>query len=114
MPAPHAPPPEVARDRPARAELVWALVAAALVLAPNLAALSEWSYDWDAAQLALGTRDFDLAGHRPHPPGYPLWVGAVRVCDAAVGNVPRTQLLLGSATTGLALAAFARLLRPRR
>ena len=38
--------------------------------------------EWDSVQFAMGVHDFDLWRHRPHPPGYPLyiffgWVGQV-------------------------------------
>ena len=38
--------------------------------------------DIDSVNFALGVRDFDVAQHRPHPPGYPLYIG---VAKAAVG-----------------------------
>jgi hypothetical protein len=31
--------------------------------------------DIDSVNFALGVRDFDVAEHRPHPPGYPVYVG---------------------------------------
>ena len=30
--------------------------------------------DIDAVNFALGLRDFDVATHRPHPPGYPIYI----------------------------------------
>lgn len=32
--------------------------------------------DIDSVNFALGIRDFDVANHRPHPPGYPLYIAA--------------------------------------
>ncbi len=31
-------------------------------------------YNWDAVQFALALREFDVAKHQPHPPGYLLYV----------------------------------------
>lgn len=30
--------------------------------------------EWDSVQFAMGVHDFDLWRHRPHPPGYPLYI----------------------------------------
>lgn len=30
--------------------------------------------EWDSVQFAMGINDFDLWRHRPHPPGYPLFI----------------------------------------
>jgi hypothetical protein len=39
--------------------------------------------DIDSVNFALGVRDFDVAEHRPHPPGYPVYIGAAKVVAAA-------------------------------
>src|SRR5258708_28673455 len=36
-------------------------------------------FDWDSLQFALGMQRFDLASHRPHPPGYIGYVMAGRL-----------------------------------
>ena len=35
--------------------------------------------DIDSVNFALGVRDFDVASHRPHPPGYPIYIGLGKV-----------------------------------
>lgn len=35
--------------------------------------------DIDSVNFALGVRDFDVADHRPHPPGYPAYIGVGKV-----------------------------------
>jgi transmembrane protein TMEM260 (protein O-mannosyltransferase) len=35
--------------------------------------------DIDSVNFALGIRDFDVAKHRPHPPGYPLEIGIAKL-----------------------------------
>src|SRR5258708_11986240 len=32
--------------------------------------VGRYLFDWDSLQFALGMQRFDLASHRPHPPGY--------------------------------------------
>ena len=52
----------------------------ALTHLPYLASTLE---DIDSVNFALGVRDFDVASHRPHPPGYPVYIalGKVGVAD---------------------------------
>lgn len=54
-----------------RAALVIAL---ALVAAALVALAPRYMEHWDEVQLELGMRQFDLAKHEPHPPGYVLFV----------------------------------------
>jgi hypothetical protein len=62
------------------------LAALALVFAlghvPFLAASLE---DIDSVNFALGVRDFDVATHRPHPPGYPVYIALGKVAVSIVG-----------------------------
>ncbi|HEX6203425.1 MAG TPA: DUF2723 domain-containing protein, partial [Thermoanaerobaculia bacterium] len=48
---------------------------------------AERLWDHDSVQFALAVADFDLAAHTPHPPGYPLYIGALKAL-AAVGVSP--------------------------
>jgi Protein of unknown function (DUF2723) len=48
----------------------------ALAHIPYLASSLE---DIDSVNFALGVRDFDVADHRPHPPGYPLYIALAKV-----------------------------------
>lgn len=43
--------------------------------------------DVDSVNFALGLRDFDVAAHRPHPPGYPVFVATGKVLRQAVSLV---------------------------
>jgi hypothetical protein len=40
--------------------------------------------DIDSVNFALGVRDFDVATHRPHPPGYPVYILLGKIAKAAV------------------------------
>jgi hypothetical protein len=43
-------------------------------------------YNWDAVQFALALREFDVAKHQPHPPGYLLYVLLGRLLNAWSGD----------------------------
>lgn len=64
------------------------LAALALIVAlahvPFLAPSLE---DIDSVNFALGVRDFDVATHRPHPPGYPVYIFLGKVTAAITGAV---------------------------
>jgi hypothetical protein len=51
-------------------------IAYTLAHLPYLASALE---DIDSVNFALGIRDFDVARHRPHPPGYPVYIGLGKV-----------------------------------
>ncbi|OFW41713.1 MAG: hypothetical protein A3J29_11380 [Acidobacteria bacterium RIFCSPLOWO2_12_FULL_67_14b] len=65
-----------------------ALAALALVFAlahvPFLATSLE---DIDSVNFALGLRDFNVAEHRPHPPGYPVYIALGKAAKAIVGSI---------------------------
>lgn len=44
--------------------------------------------DIDSVNFALGLRDFDVAQHRPHPPGYPVYIGIGKAVAAVVATLP--------------------------
>jgi hypothetical protein len=87
------------------------LPAAMLWIAVNLPSVSTMSYDWDAAQYSLGTLEYNLVKHQPHPPGYPLWVLGLRALAPLTGGAPLAQTILGCALTLAALFCFYRLAR---
>ena len=65
-----------------------ALAALALVFAlshvPFIATSLE---DIDSVNFAMGLRDFNVAEHRPHPPGYPVYIAMGKVSAAITGAV---------------------------
>ncbi|HEX2163264.1 MAG TPA: DUF2723 domain-containing protein, partial [Thermoanaerobaculia bacterium] len=63
----------------------WVLpaAAAAVTLLSRLPFAADRLWDHDSVQFALAVADFDLAAHQPHPPGYPLWIGALKALAAA-------------------------------
>ena len=54
----------------------WGMVAAATLVAglSRLLALARTPWDWDELLFMLSLDHFNVARHRPHPPGFPLYV----------------------------------------
>ena len=71
----------LAQDKPARALAALALIFA-IAHVPFLAGSLE---DIDSVNFALGVRDFDVATHRPHPPGYPVYIALGKAATAVTG-----------------------------
>ena len=76
---------------------------------PDLGA--RYSFGWDSSQFDRAVSDFDITRHQPHPPGYPLWVLALRGLSPVVGNPNRAQVVLALAFTLAALWFFHALAR---
>jgi hypothetical protein len=74
--------------------------------------------DWDEMQMLLGLRDYDILFHRPHPPGFPLFIAAAKVLHlAGVSDFAAFQVLNALAATALfplALFAFREMRFPLR
>jgi hypothetical protein len=67
--------------------------------------------DLDSINFALGIRDFDVARHQPHPPGYPIFILAAKAVHAAVPSEARALSVIGIGAGGLAALVLARLFR---
>ena len=75
-----------------------ALVACAVagVLAATWVPLApERLFDFDAANFALAVDYFQPALHQPQPPGYPLYVGLLKIIHWFVGDLSVTFLIVG-------------------
>jgi MFS family permease len=73
-------------------------------------------YNWDAVQFALALREFDIAKHQPHPPGYVLYVGLGRLVNATLGDATQAYVALAmvfSAATTFTVYWLARALYDR-
>ena len=76
---------------------------AAIFLIAHARALPRTLEDIDSINLALGVESFDVASHRPHPPGYPIFIALARVSTAAVGMVAPSWDRDRRAAAGLAV-----------
>jgi hypothetical protein len=82
-----------------------ALAALALAFAlAHLPYLVSTLEDIDSVNFALGVRDFDVASHRPHPPGYPVYI-ALGKAGVAVAT-PLSRDATQSAIEARALSAL--------
>src|SRR5688572_25274487 len=112
------------RTRRRGAERLLAALALIFALAhiPFLATSLE---DIDSVNFALGVRDFDVATHRPHPPGYPVYIALGKAATAITGvgiDAPASvveakalavlSLLAGVVAIALLYRMFAALGRP--
>ena len=88
------------------------IVALAIVfLAAHLPFLPPTLEDIDSINFALGVRDFDVAKHQPHPPGYPLFIALGKVSTPLLraAGVPAPEpraIALWSALSGAALVGL--------
>ena len=86
-------------------------ILALLFLALHLPFLPQSLEDLDSVNFALGIRDFDVANHQPHPPGYPLFMLAAKTLHllvASEAHVLSVLNILAGAAGILALAVFFR------
>lgn len=65
-------------DLTARERVIF-LATAVLVALSRLLAFSASLWDWDEALFYGAIRDFDVTAHHPHPPGFPVYVGAAKL-----------------------------------
>jgi 4-amino-4-deoxy-L-arabinose transferase-like glycosyltransferase len=61
-----------------RMPLLQVAILGLLTLATRLPFRSQVLFNWDSVNFALGVIDFDVVQHRPHPPGYVLYVATAR------------------------------------
>ena len=55
-----------------------------VVALTRLLAVSRSMWDGDEALFTMGVREYDVASHHPHPPGYPLFMLAAKIAHVAV------------------------------
>jgi transmembrane protein TMEM260 (protein O-mannosyltransferase) len=105
----------LARQGPAL-DAVVSLALALVTLASRWPYRARMLYNWDAVQFALALREFDIAKHQPHPPGYVLYVGLGRLVNATLGDPTQAYVTLAmvfSAATTFTVYWLARALYDR-
>src|SRR5207248_2549943 len=64
--------------RPLNQGLIFWIVAL-LCAASRFLAMARTLWDWDEALFCLGMRSYDVTSHHPHPPGFPVFIGAAKL-----------------------------------
>lgn len=67
-------------------DLAVSLALAIVTMASRWPYRARMLYNWDAVQFALALREFDVAKHQPHPPGYLLYVALGRLMNRWAGD----------------------------
>jgi hypothetical protein len=62
-----------------RAERVTLLTITLITAISRWLALARSAWDWDEMLFQLAMQHYNVAQHRPHPPGFPLYVGAAKL-----------------------------------
>ncbi len=62
---------------PHERRIFWGL--AAFSAATRFLAMAHSMWDWDEALFCLGMRHYDVTQHHPHPPGFPVYIGAAKL-----------------------------------
>ncbi len=89
-----------------------ALIAAAIAVLIRIPFAARRMWDHDSIQFALGVERYDLAAHHPHPPGYPLYIGLLKLLRLA--GVEPLQGMVGLAILAGGVGAAAILLLATR
>jgi len=91
---------------------LWPVILLALVfLAFHLPYLPASLEDLDSINFALGLRQFDVAHHQPHPPGYPVFILIAKAVHAVVPSEATALGLVSVAGGTLGVLAAAALFR---
>lgn len=72
-------------------------------LATHVRSLPTTLEDIDSINFALGVESFDVAAHRPHPPGYPVYIAMAKASTAALRVLAPSWDRDHRAAAGLAL-----------
>lgn len=92
-----------------RAQRLSGAVLGALFLALHLPFLPPSLEDLDSINFALGVRHYDVSQHQPHPPGYPLFIGAAKLLHMVGLSELHALSLLGVVAGGFAVFALMKL-----
>jgi hypothetical protein len=88
------------------------LLASVVVLAAHAPTMPRTLEDIDSINFALGVESFDVASHRPHPPGYPVFIALAKVSTRTVAVLAPSwdrdrRAAVGLAVWGLVAATLA-------
>jgi len=95
------------RDRSANSAV--GVLLAVLFLALHLPYLPKSLEDLDSINFALGVRQFDVAKHQPHPPGYPVYIAVAKTVHTVVADEARALGLISIVAGAFGVFALASL-----
>src|SRR4026209_1431714 len=98
------------RDRRLASARLPAGLALAFLLLP-LPYLPSSLEDLDSVNFALGIRDYDVARHQPHPPGYPVFIAIAKAVHLFVPSEARALAPVGVVAGALGVLAMGLLFR---
>ncbi|MCU1383576.1 MAG: hypothetical protein JWL71_2273 [Acidobacteria bacterium] len=84
---------------------------ALLFLALHLPYLPQSLEDLDSINFALGVRQFDVAHHQPHPPGYPVFILIAKAVHRVIASEATALAAVSAAAAALGIVAIAALFR---
>lgn len=61
-------------------------IAALVCAVSRFLAMARTLWDWDEALFCLGMRSYDVTSHHPHPPGFPVYIGAAKIARLFIGS----------------------------
>lgn len=79
----------------------WAVLS--VCAATRFLAVARSLWEWDETLFCLALRDFDVARHQPHPPGFPLFIAMAKLIRPLAGDDFRA---LQSISVAAAMAIF--------
>ena len=90
-----------------RSDLILAFSLSLLTLLSRWPYRARMLYNWDAVQFALALKEYDVAKHQPHPPGYILYVAMGRLLNAVVHDPTLAYVLVAVlASAGATLVVY--------
>ena len=109
-------PPPLSKLRYIRSEYKVALIAIFIgffTLVSRLPFRSKYLFTWDSVNFALGMNDFDVIKHRPHPPGYILYIKLAQIINQWLHD-PNATLVWISIISGILTVILVYLYTERR
>lgn len=88
-----------------------ALGAVVLLALVRLPFLESAPANWDNAQFVLGSINYSVVSHQPHPPGYVLYIGLGSLLNQVTGDAVLSFALISAVSVALATVLFALLAR---
>ena len=87
------------------------ILAAVLVFMLKLQHRSHLLSWWDSAQFALAIERYNILEHRPHPPGYPLYILTGKILTCLTHNPNLSFVLIGLLLSTIAAVLILKLVR---